>query len=190
MNILIINSSTLPLPPVKGGAVEYLVDLFLKYNETKKNYNITIISKYDKNAEKESKKYKNCKFIWIKTDKKIYKIRRYIRALIRKIRGKYIDNAYVCEIKQHIKNFDKYELVISENVAEYGLAFRKKIIGKFVLHLHNDILNKDTKQAKEILKSFDECWCLSNFVKERVNEIEDTTKTKLLYNGIDIGKFE
>ena len=188
-NILIINSSTLPLPPVKGGAVENLIDLFLKDNEEKKRYKITIVCKYDEKAEACSKTYKQCEFIWINTNSVKYKFFRIVTAFFRKLTKKYIDNPYMMDVKKKIKYFDKYDLVISENVAEFGLSLRSKINGKFVLHLHNDILNKNTNQAKEILDCFDECWCLSKFIMNRVKEIENSGKIKVLYNGIDLSKF-
>ena len=50
MNILIINSSILPYPPAQGGAVENLIDMFIKNNEVKKKYKITICTIYDEKA--------------------------------------------------------------------------------------------------------------------------------------------
>ena len=65
MNILIINSSTLPFPPAKGGAVEYLIDMFLKENEKRKQYNVTICTILDKESKDMEKEYNMCKFIHI-----------------------------------------------------------------------------------------------------------------------------
>ncbi len=189
MKILIINSSTLPYPPVFGGAVENLIDLYVKKYMNNKEYEITIVSKYEKRAFEESKNYKNVKFVWIKTNTIKYKFIRYFSALLRKITHKYIDNAYIFFVKKQINDFEKYDIVISENVSEYGLALRKLVKGKLVLHLHNDILNKNTIESKKILSVYDELWCLSKYIKSKVDEIEKCNKTKLLYNGIDIERF-
>ena len=43
-NICIITQCSLPVPTVKGGAVETLVEFILKQNEIKGKYNFTVIS--------------------------------------------------------------------------------------------------------------------------------------------------
>ena len=64
MNILIINSSTLPYPPVKGGAVENLIDLYVKKYMNNQEYNFTIVSKFEQKAlEKSKQDYPNVIFI-------------------------------------------------------------------------------------------------------------------------------
>ena len=190
MNILIINSSTLPYPPVKGGAVENLIDLYVKKYMNNQEYNFTIVSKFEQKAlEKSKQDYPNVRFIWINTDTLKYQILRIISSFFRRITHKYIQNAYIYCAKKRIKDFDKYDIVISENVSEYGLTLRSKVKGKLVLHLHNDILNKDTMESKKIFESYDELWCLSKYIKNRVDEIKKDNKTKVLYNGIDIERF-
>ena len=59
--IAIICPAELPVPSVKGGAVETLIDHFLDENEKRGEQALEIIvySVYDINAELESKKYKN-----------------------------------------------------------------------------------------------------------------------------------
>lgn len=190
MEILIINSSTLPYPPVKGGAVENLIDMYIKKYSNNEKYNFTIVSKFDIKAFEESKsEYPNVNFIWINTDTLKYKLRRIVTSILKKITHRYIENAYIYYAKKQITNFDKYDVVISENVSEYGLVLRPLVKGKLVLHLHNDILNKDIVENKKIFKSYDEFWCLSKYIKSRVDEIEQNNKTKLLYNGINIERF-
>ena len=46
-NICIITQCSLPVPTVKGGAVETLVEFILKQNEIKGKYNFTVISVAD-----------------------------------------------------------------------------------------------------------------------------------------------
>ncbi len=55
----------LPFPPVKGGAVETLLDLFVMQNEKKCIYDITVFSLFDKEAEKRSIKYIYTKVVYI-----------------------------------------------------------------------------------------------------------------------------
>ena len=56
-NILLIPSLTLPIPDVKGGAVEQLITYLLEKNEEHAKARLTVISKYD--SEAINIKYKN-----------------------------------------------------------------------------------------------------------------------------------
>ena len=47
MKIAILTSGTLPVPAVKGGAVENLTDFYLEYNEERKLHDMTVYSVYD-----------------------------------------------------------------------------------------------------------------------------------------------
>ena len=61
------NSTTeSPVPAVKGGAVEGLIDLLIEENESQKKMDITVISIYDKEAKEKSKSFIHTKFIYIR----------------------------------------------------------------------------------------------------------------------------
>ena len=51
MKIAIATFADLPSPPVKGGAVETLIDIICQINEKKKKIDIDLFSIADKNAE-------------------------------------------------------------------------------------------------------------------------------------------
>lgn len=55
-NILIITSSNLPMPPVKGGAVQNLIYFYLLNNEINHKFNFTVTSIYNEKALIETKK--------------------------------------------------------------------------------------------------------------------------------------
>ena len=48
--IMVIISGGLPLPSVKGGAVETLIDMFLDENENTKKYDFETYSKWQENT--------------------------------------------------------------------------------------------------------------------------------------------
>lgn len=190
MKLLIISSGVLPLPPVNGGAVENLIDMLLQDNEINKKYDITVYSVFNSEAIEKSIKYKNCKFKFIENSSKIYKFKKYIRGLINKLPNIYVGNAYINEIIEK-ENFEQYDYIIIENSPEYAIPISKITKKKLILHLHNDRLNKKTKNAKKIIKIYYKIFTLSNFIKERVCEINLSEKNKIytLYNGVDINKF-
>lgn len=190
MKLLIISSGVLPLPPVNGGAVENLIDMLLQDNEINKKYDITVYSIFNSEAIEKSRKYKNCKFKFIESSSKTYKFKKYIRGLINKLPNIYVGNAYINEIIEK-ENFEQYDYIIIENSPEYAIPISKITKKKLILHLHNDRLNKKTKNAKKIIKIYYKIFTLSNFIKERVCEINLSEKNKIytLYNGVDINKF-
>ena len=72
MRVLLISPQFLPVPSIKGGAIESLVDEYLKYNSRVQNHNITVYSIYDDNVISSSKKYNSVKFRYIKKNSLMY----------------------------------------------------------------------------------------------------------------------
>ena len=190
MNILIISAGVLPMPPVNGGAVENLINMFLEENEKDHKYNITLYSIFNKKAEIESQKYKSTEFKFITQNSIFYKIQKVLRRSINFLPNVYIGNAYIHEIIKQ-ENFEKYDCIIIENVPEYVLPISKKTNRKIILHLHNDRLNINTKNALKIIQKCYKILVLSNFVGDRVKEISSNYANKVhtLYNGIDTKRF-
>ena len=189
--IAFISSGYLPLPPVKGGAVEILIDTLLTSPKISNKYQIDVYSIYDKEAIINAKKQDKIKYIYIKSSFILSKVFRY---LINKYTQKYIGNDYITKIiKTYKKELLNYDYVIVENKPEYGLILRKIVKGKLIFHSHNDFFNKYTKHAKQILTSYNKIYALSKFICNRICEIngkEGKKKVELLYNGIDIEKFK
>ena len=59
MKVAIISGGKLPVPAVKGGAVETGIQQLVEQNEIYKNIELTVYSIYNDEAIIESKKYKN-----------------------------------------------------------------------------------------------------------------------------------
>lgn len=190
MRVLIITSGFFPVTEGQGGAVEKLVEYYLNYNENEQNkidvYSVkTTSEKYDK------KKYKNTKFRIIDKTKINFRIKRGIYGILNKFTKKYIPNAYIREV---VKDFNRnrnnnYDCIIFENGQDFIPYFKQKTKtkSKIILHLHNDYLNTETKNGQEIINNCDEIWAVSNFIKNRVEEINyKKIKVNLLYNTIDV----
>lgn len=182
--ILIINYGNKPLPDVKGGGVESLIQMYISQC---KDLDITVISYYDELAYEKSKEYKNVNFIYIKETLK-FKVFRIFRWLFNKYTNFYIGNEYIYQCRKKVE-FNNFDVIISENGIDFGRYIKKYYNGKLVLHLHNDFLNKHTKNVNKIINSYDEIWALSEFVKHRIIEINKSAKVKVLYNGVDLKLF-
>ena len=75
MKIAIICSSGLPVPAVKGGAIETLVEIICKENELYKKLDIDVYSIHDQEAIARSKEYEKTNFIYLCKSKRYMKIR-------------------------------------------------------------------------------------------------------------------
>jgi len=186
--IAFISSGYLPLPSVRGGAVETLIDNIIESPLVKFDYEIDVYSIYDEIAKKKSTNNENVNYYYIKSKNKIIKTARWF---INKFGQAYIGNEFISLlVKEHKDKLSEYDYVIVQNKPEYGLYLKKYVTGKLVFHSHNDFLNKNTKNAKKIFDSYDQIFCLSKYICERVNDINPKSKkVKLLYNGVDNDKF-
>lgn len=190
MKIAFITAGVLPIPSVDGGAVENLVEYFLKNNENTGEHEITVYSIYSDRAFQRSKEYKFTKFVFIKIPTYQIKIDKITDKFINKFLKKSVLPNYF--LRYILKNLSKedYDRVVVENRPHFGIHLRKHIQSRLILHLHNNSLNKDIQESKRILDCFDEIYAVSEFIKKCVMTIEETDKVKVLYNGIDTEMFK
>lgn len=188
MRIVIITVGVLPMPPVKGGAVENLIEHYVQQNEENKLHDFIIYSRYDSMAEVKSKKYKNTHFKYINSNKLLFRAFRAIRYMLRRYLKLNVSNQFINEVIKDLKkrNFD---LVIIENKPEYAIPLEGVAKGKIVQHIHNDYLSLPSKKNKEILDASDKVLVVSDYVRHTLSWYHDSNKIKTLYNGIDIEKF-
>lgn len=73
LNIAILCPSVLPVPAVRGGAVETIIDGLVRENENNPKMHFTVFSEYDDLAEKESRSFKYTDFVYIKTNRTLEK---------------------------------------------------------------------------------------------------------------------
>lgn len=207
MKALIITAGRYPVPAVKGGAVSNLVEHLVESNSKDNNIDLFITSPYDDKAKHESKKYKNCTFIFIKIPKILITIENFVYNLMNKIfpRKNLISIKSICSFSWFIfKNArilkkNEYDYVIIENTARLFWSIklfgnRKKYKGKVYYHLHNE--PKKLGGCENVIKDCKEIICVSNYIckvlssEKNVLYINDKEKLKVLYNCIDTKKFQ
>ena len=76
-----------------------------------------------------------------------------------------------------------------ENRPGYAIPVSKVSKARIIIHLHNDLLNKNSKDAKEICKVCDKVITVSNYIKSRVETIGAEIPIETVYNGIDLERF-
>lgn len=185
IKVLIINSGPLPIPNLRGGGVESLIQMFISNTSL---MSVTVVSVYDVDAITLSQKLSNINFKYINYNRKKNIVSRVVYHILNRISNKPVANSYIHKVIQQV-DVSKYDIVISENGVGFGAYLRRFTNAKLVLHLHNDWLNVSTRHARTLKQSFDEVWTISKFLKDRADEIPCDTKTRVLYNGVDLALF-
>ena len=191
MKIAILTSGILPVPAVQGGAVENLIDFYLEYNDQHRLHDITVYSVWHPDVEKQNTLRSEVNhYIYIKMDSAVSKIK---KAIYKKWHEKeyyhYTIEFYLEEAIKRIKK-ECYDLIIVENRPGFILKLNKRIDAKFILHLHNDFLNLETRETSHIFAGFDGIISVSDFITRRVLQIErNSSKCKTVYNAIDLRQF-
>ena len=189
--IIIITNGTLPVPAVKGGAVEHLVQTFIDINEKVNDFKLIIFTVTHKKAIVLAKSYKNTKFIFIESETLFYKIGRVIRFMINRLKSHTISNQFIHEVIKYKKIFIGADLVLVENNPGFVKYISKITDITLGLHLHNDYFNIDNKVlSKKILSRLNFVVGVSRYIKDRVSEIApNNCKVEFVYNGISLNRF-
>ena len=191
MNVAIITPGILPVPPVKGGAVETLIDYYISDNKHTNNISFFILGRYDKKADSKSKdgEYNLCKFIYYYPNSINHRIKRYFfKKRNRDYYYDYYTDYYGEWAINKIKDLN-IDLVIIENRQGFTINAAKRLNIPIILHLHTDTLNKDSYKASEIVDSCDKIITVSGYLKKQVDSITTQSKSEVIYNGIDLDKY-
>ena len=172
--IAVITSGLLPMPAVKDGAIEMLLQYTLDYNEINKNFNFDVFSIYDSSANLKSCEYRNTSFKYIKINKFFNLIYYNLCRIFRKF-GFYDPNFQYIYIKKVLKLLkkEKYDYIIIESDNHFAYHVLKNRIAPTILYLHNDKLNTKTKNGKYIISNLFKVFTVSNFLKSKILTLGD-----------------
>ena len=188
MKIAVLTSGILPVPAVLGGAVENLIDYYIEYNNQKKLHDITV---YSIAPPKSSHivDTTNTHYHYIDTTSFWGRLKRhiYVRSHSSTYYNPYIEYFLYKSLKDIAKK--DYDVIILENRPGYAIPVSKVSKARIIIHLHNDLLNKNSKDAKEICKVCDKVITVSNYIKSRVETIGAEIPIETVYNGIDLERF-
>ena len=188
MKIAVLTSGILPVPAVLGGAVENLIDYYLEYNNQHQLHDITVYSIAPPRSSS-IVDTPNTHYHYIDTISWWGRLKRHLYVRTHKV-GYY--NAYIeYFFHQALKDIAKkeYDVIILENRPGYANPVSKVSKAKIIIHLHNDLLNKNSKDAKEICKVCHKVITVSNYIKGRVETIGADIPIETVYNGIDLERF-
>lgn len=166
MKVCIIVPETFPVPAVRGGAVESLVEIIVEENETNNDIMIDLISSYDELAKKLSSSFKNTKFIYIEANKKLDKFFGLLHRLIRKTVGVFtFKNVYYYKVYKHLLR-EEYDLIVVEggDLLAYSQIIRKIGSKSFIAHLHGDVFGRKSLNGNRISRLYDNFISVSDYV--------------------------
>lgn len=148
--ICFITQCALPIPTVKGGAVETLVEYLLDENETKENFKYTVYSIEDAEAEKRTKKYRHTTIKYIKKsrgglNKALFRLDRLLQHL-----GIYIPcSVEFYKMLKQLKREKDIDYFIYEAGQTTQLPLLARIIPKekLLVHIHWDGMANKKKDS-------------------------------------------
>ena len=191
IKIAMISPGFLPIPAVRGGAVEVLATHIIEGNERSEGVFFDVYTVPDENLNE--KEYKNSRVIQIQPSILLHRICKLWNILNRNITRERIITEWQVSIIQKIIVGD-YNYILVENdmimCKHICKVFKHKNI-KIIYHMHNgyDADSKTPKLVKEISKRVDKVLAISNYIKNEVLQVAPTAKIDVLYNAIDLNGF-
>ena len=186
---IIAPSESLPLPSVKGGAIETLTTHLLNMNEKYRQCEFLVVSPYDKLAKETSEIYSHAKFSFHRQSF-FTRLYRFISICVSKVSFKLL-RPKIPIVSQSYRILRKFnpDVIIVEGFCTqvYQLTKLNKPI---ILHVHTDVLNIDVPYCQEIVLLCSKVWAISEFIKKRIEDGSNIHgKVEVLKNAIDISMF-
>ena len=185
---IILPGDKLPLPSVKGGAVESLVQCLLDYNEKYHTYNFVVFSVYNEEAALKSRSYKHTDFKYINTDSLNYKLKQVFRWIYNRF-FPYIGNQFINSVMNGMDT--DYDYVLIENAPWFVIPLKRRMNMSMVQHLHNNYLGITSSFNQQIIDNSDFVLAVSKFIKNEILSHLNCTPEliSVLYNGISLERF-
>lgn len=191
--ICFVTAGCYPVPNVKGGAIEHLITLLCQCNEEKQNFDFTVITHSNANAQILQNNYTHTRFINIDT------LGEFVYRMIWKVRGllRYFSSRSFCTLhiyehrvnKYLTRNATEFDLIIAEGCDPALLTSiaRKHGKEKICLHLHAAM-----KANKQTDATYGHLFAVSEYVRK--NYLSTSTlphyQSAILFNGINLAGFQ
>lgn len=186
--IALVSPMLLPVPAVKGGAVETLTTFIVEENEKQKELEIDLYTIADSKIEELKYNYTNVISIRTNPLQKVYQ--KLVNAFF-KLTGQ--AKGYHFSWGQVAKKISKkhYDVIVVENNMFLYRLIQKNTKNTMIYHMHNDFnqFDKTPQNYQVIADTAGKILTVSQYIKDRVNEKIKTDKVKVLYNALDLDVF-
>lgn len=189
--IALISPGILPVPAIKGGAIETLIDILVEQNEKYNQIDLVIYSIYDKQAYNKSKDYKYTSFVFIKRNLLISIFESIASRIARIILKKNFTSTFIRRVIRDVKKRGIKDIVVEGNIFFVSPLKNKIENADIYLHIHHDVFNSNIENQEIILKSSKMIISVSEYIKYRTLIVDRAFehKIKVLKNCIDVDKF-
>lgn len=193
MKIAFVTGGTLPVPAIKGGAVEvltqYLIDGFIDNGDSVDIYTIADdgLNRIEKNDRLRVFQFRYSKFHFF-----ILRCANYFFKLLKK---DIVIFPYDLKIRKKIIE-EEYDYVIVENnlyvYRNIYTSYRKRFKNtKFIYHIHNTLSDNRSIQAyKFIAETADKIISVSDFLKNDCLKYKKTDNIEVVHNCVDLELFK
>ena len=200
--ICFFTAGVLPVPPVKGGAVENLIKLILDENERSYDADFYVASIFNNEALIESKNYKHCSFNFVHIptfvnfcDKIVYGLARiFLKSKSLSFRMILARLWYIAQSKKYFLQND-FDCIVAENHVSLFLAMKDRRMAekygeKFFYHAHNEAYS-GTFGCKKQIENCPRILTVSEFISKSWKAMFPSGRAeyKCVMNGIDTGLF-
>lgn len=180
----------LPLPAVRGGATETLIQRILDDNEINGDCRLDVYCRYDPAAEEAAKKYRNARFFYIRQeDTAVEKVKFLAFRLRRKFRKAYTEEPYLKKLTRQLRK-EPYDYVVVESSYRYIPWLKKKTGAKVLLHLHFDAVAMNNPWLRPSLECCDGVICVSRFIRDSIAKAYPDVAAWVLPNVVDTAAFD
>ena len=200
--VAIISSGFLPVPAVKGGAVENLIEILIDKNEEYKEANFEITSTFNQAAKDKTALYQHTKILYIKPSLLTRLIDRVIFIICKIMKKKQLHSyRYIIQRLEYlykvsrILSLNNYDFVLLENHPTQYLSLKwnknyKKYKNRYFYHSHNEL--PGLYGCDEIVKGTNKMLCVSEFIAKRMQVQANLSpkQTSVVRNCISEKKFQ
>lgn len=178
MKLTIISPGRLPVPPVKGGAVETLIYNLIEKNSINNDFKIELFGCGDE--EICNFKVLGCKFYLFNKSKILEYIFKFLPKRLNKIKEDIEEQRYIKYIN---KNISKSDYILIENRPDFINRIRVKTGSKVLLHLHNSHISS---YNKEVFEKYSGILTVSQYLKSEIIKVHgiDENKIKVWHNCV------
>lgn len=191
-----------PVPASKGGAVSTLVELLVAGNEKKRLLDMTVVSYYDEQAVRLSRKYPSVRFVWIRTPRMLQMMDKMIYGFMFRIKKAHATSflSFMALVHYTLKSSiilrnEHFDIALLEhNIPMMWMIKWSRFKGKYFHHLHN--IPRTNAKCNWTINRCDGFICISQFMAEEIMSKHNpigpvlASKIHLLYNTIDINLFK
>ena len=202
--IAIITNGAFPVPAVKGGAMETLVEEIVQENERFQDAELTVVSVADSDAEEASRQYHHSAFVFLKASPFLTSLDYGIHYLAENVfhaknhlafKTTLQRCGYILSVGKHISK-QNYDVLVFENQMAQLWSLKidgnlHKYKGKYYFHLHNHPARY--AHAESMVRNCNSIICVSEFIgrafASHVGMNYGPEKFSVLKNAIDTDLF-